>query len=262
MYRRAKTLPRPVKELMMGAALSGAILWNGLRGGSKSPAVNSATIALWYEVLTHLGGQRAKRKFAVLQGKTKLKLHLGSGPDIRLGWVNIDAFTILPPVPTNAPDTYVLQYDLRQPLPIADGSVSQVYSSHFWEHLPAADGHRLFQECYRLLSPNGIFRIALPDLEAVFKAYLGNDEQYFTELREANIMTTSDPGMSEPSIEDCLNFSIYQYGEHKCIYNPDRLAAQLTRIGFSSAHPVMFDPSIDVDTALRRKYSFYVEATK
>lgn len=262
MYRRAKTLPRSVKEFLMGTALSGMVFLNGLRGGSKSPAVNSATIALWYEVSTQLGERRARQKFTELQGKTGLKLHLGSGADVRAGWVNIDAFTILPPVPANSPNTYVLQYDLRQPLPLADGSVSHVYSSHFWEHLPSAEGHRLFQECHRLLGKGGIFRIALPDLEAVFNAYLRNDQAYFTELREANIMTPSDPSAKEPSIEDCLNFGIYQYGEHKCIYSPERLAAQLMRIGFSSAQPVLFDPTIDVDTDVRKKYSFYVEAIK
>src|SRR6202022_168180 len=59
----------------------------------------------------------------LLQG-SPLKLHLGCGPNLKSGWVNIDLFH----------PGADLQLDLCEDWPFPDGSVSHIYSEHVFEH--------------------------------------------------------------------------------------------------------------------------------
>jgi len=78
-------------------------------------------------------------------------------------WVNLDSSTDLPGV---------IKHDLRRGLPFPDESFDAVYGSHVLEHLEPEAGANLLRECRRVLSPQGIVRIVVPDLEAIAKLYL------------------------------------------------------------------------------------------
>lgn len=56
-----------------------------------------------------------------------------------------------------------VKHDLRDPIPLADGSVSRILTEHFVEHIKLEEISRLLIECYRLLKPGGHMRIACPD---------------------------------------------------------------------------------------------------
>ncbi len=45
----------------------------------------------------------------------------------------------------------------------ADNSVSLIYCSHTLEHLEVDAGYRFLSECFRVLTPGGILRVALPN---------------------------------------------------------------------------------------------------
>jgi predicted SAM-dependent methyltransferase len=116
----------------------------------------------------------------------------------------------------------------------------------------------LIQDCYRILKPGGRFRIALPNFRRSFEAYLNGDDGYFSLLNRDAL--DSVPGLE--TILDYVHYSVYQSGEHKCLYDEKRVCKMLNQAGFQAAQPVQFDPTIDVDVPLRRAYSFYVEAVK
>lgn len=258
MYQTAKKFPKPIRELILGFALGGAVILNGLRGGSRSIGVQQATLNLWREIMTRFRTRNASQQFDRLRGKKHLKLHLGCGPDIRSGWVNMDVFV----TPSQSSDTYVIQYDLRQPIPLENDSLSYVYSSHFFEHLSCDDGYQLMKDAYRWLEKGGIFRIALPDFESVFKAYINGDRAYFDIMEKADIVPKSPFQNGKLALVDFVNYSVYQVDQHKCIYDAETLMDLLKSIGYSTVKKSEFDANVDVNTDLRKQYTFYVEAQK
>jgi SAM-dependent methyltransferase len=68
----------------------------------------------------------------------------------------------------------IRRIDAAKGLPFADGSVGVVYSSHMLEHLTRADAVRFLVECRRVLRPDGLLRLALPDLRRMAERYLAS----------------------------------------------------------------------------------------
>lgn len=91
------------------------------------------------------------------------KLNLGCGGRFRDGWVNVN-FTSTGPG--------VIAANLGKGIPFPDESFDVVYHSHLLEHFtkPAVAG--FLKECYRVLKPSGVIRVAVPDLEAIARNYL------------------------------------------------------------------------------------------
>lgn len=64
-----------------------------------------------------------------------------------------------------------VRLDLRSGLPIPDGSAQYIYSEHLVEHLPLDVAVRLFAECRRVLTLDGMMRIATPDMAEIVRDY-------------------------------------------------------------------------------------------
>jgi len=95
-------------------------------------------------------------------------LNVGCGRRYDRRWVNLDL---------SSRDASVVQYDINDGIPFADGSFDAVYHSHVFEHLKPEQGERLLQECFRVLAPGGVLRIVVPDLEKIAQLYLQKHEQ-------------------------------------------------------------------------------------
>ena len=90
-------------------------------------------------------------------------LNFGCGSTFHPDWVNLDTAPV---------STQVIAHDLRRGLPFADETFDVVYGSHVLEHLEPAEAIRLLNECFRVLKPNGIVRVVVPDLETIVRLYL------------------------------------------------------------------------------------------
>jgi len=204
--------------------------------------------------------RHSSRQFKLLGNKKGLKVHLGCGPEFKSGWVNVDL--ILQPVPAGlAADTMCIRYDLRSgTLPLDNESCVLFYSSHFMEHMEYEDGVRLMRDCYRALQPGGIFRAGLPHFRKMFRAYLDADERYF-DLIDLRQWLPGRPAETY-SLVDHVNLGVYQWGEHKCVYDEEKICLLLRHIGFSSADIVPYQEGLDPGSELRQRYSFYVQAVK
>ncbi len=90
-------------------------------------------------------------------------LNLGCGKRFHKNWVNLDFVSNHP---------LVQSHNLLNGIPFETNMFEVVYHSHVLEHFSQEDGKKFIQECYRVLKPNGIIRIAVPNLEQIAKLYL------------------------------------------------------------------------------------------
>ncbi|MGD9690924.1 MAG: methyltransferase domain-containing protein [Phycisphaerales bacterium] len=88
---------------------------------------------------------------------TPLRLHVG-GEQVREGW------KILNIQPHPGVDFVGTCIDLSQ---FTDGSVSEIYASHVYEHLSYAELEQALREAHRALKPGGLLRMGVPDLQAL-----------------------------------------------------------------------------------------------
>lgn len=53
-------------------------------------------------------------------------------------------------------------WNIAHGIPLPDWSVSELFTSHFLEHLVPTDAHYVLQEIYRVCAPNALVTIKLP----------------------------------------------------------------------------------------------------
>lgn len=152
------------------------------------------------KLLHRLRRWRQQRARTHLVRRKAERLHIGCGPEIFPGWVNID----LEPYPG-----VDVVHDVTEGLPFED--VRYIYAEHFVEHLTYDDGLRFFRECRAALREDGVLRISTPNLDWVQKT------QY----------AAADP------IVNCfaMNKAFRGWG-HQFLYNPQTLEATLHAAGF------------------------------
>lgn len=90
-------------------------------------------------------------------------VNLGCGGRYHPDWINIDM------TPTGAE---VVRHDLSRGIPLADASCDVIYASHLLEHILHSDAPTFLKECYRVMRPGGVIRVAVPDLERICREYL------------------------------------------------------------------------------------------
>lgn len=90
-------------------------------------------------------------------------LNIACGRRYSEKWINIDFHT---------DSSQVMQINILSGLPFDDASFDVVYCSHFLEHLSLEQVKILLRDVLRVLKPNGIFRVVVPDLENVCREYL------------------------------------------------------------------------------------------
>jgi SAM-dependent methyltransferase len=99
----------------------------------------------------------------VPSSKLRRLVNLGCGSRFHPDWVNAD---IAPQNPS------VMQCDLSRRLPFPDNDFDVVYHSNVLEHIRRDDASAFMRECFRVLKPGGILRVAVPDLERICRLYL------------------------------------------------------------------------------------------
>lgn len=90
-------------------------------------------------------------------------LNIGCGENAHPDWVNIDIVGSLPGT---------IAHDVRRGLPFLDSEFEACYCSHMLEHVTRSQARVIVDETYRVLKPNGIVRLVVPDLEQIVRQYL------------------------------------------------------------------------------------------
>jgi predicted SAM-dependent methyltransferase len=195
----------------------------------------------WEMCKRHRASVKRARNFVTAP---PIKLHLGCGPNHKDGWVNIDLFQ---------PDAD-LQLDLRDPWPFPDGSASQIYSEHVFEHFEyATEVPHFLSESLRILQPGGIFDVGVPDTEWPLSAYRHPGDEYWVfskEVHPSDCITQLDH----------INYHFRQGEEHKYAWDTENLGGTLQRHGFVEIARRDFDPALDCFS--RKTGTLYMRARR
>ncbi|MEZ0300168.1 MAG: methyltransferase domain-containing protein [Candidatus Methylacidiphilales bacterium] len=97
------------------------------------------------------------------QESTYRMVNLGCGAHFHTDWENYD----LTPLSAS-----VRPLDMSKPLPFEDATVDVVYASHVMEHMPRSRVPWVLSQMRRILKPDGVIRLVVPDLEAIARGYL------------------------------------------------------------------------------------------
>jgi SAM-dependent methyltransferase len=189
---------------------------------------------------------RLIRPFATIRARrfrraNPLRLHLGCGGTHLEGWINIDLLGLGADIP----------WDLRHPLPFAGGSADAVFHEHLLEHLPLSAALPLLRECWRVLRPNGLLRVGVPDAGRYMRDY----------GQAARFIETVRPG--RPTSLLAVAEVVYGYG-HLSLWDGETLCLALSEAGFVRVTVRPFGESaIDPvpDAQHRAAESIYVEGT-
>lgn len=103
-------------------------------------------------------------------------------------------------------------------LPLEDNVASYVFASHVLEYFDRQEGLKVLKEWYRVLEPNGILRVAVPDFKQLTKLYT-----------EKNLPIEKILGPLFGKM-DCNGNPIY----HRTTYDFKSLAKMLSEVGFSN----------------------------
>ena len=106
----------------------------------------------------------------------KSYLNLGCGYRFHPAWTNVD-FTATGP--------NVIAHNLTEGTHFANDSFEVIYHSHVLEHFSKSQALSFAQECYRILRPHGVLRIAVPDMEQITRSYIFALEQAVKGSQEA-----------------------------------------------------------------------------
>jgi Methyltransferase domain len=67
--------------------------------------------------------------------------------------------------------------DIVKGLPVRPGTCEAIYCCHVLEHLSLEDCRTAIKNTYSLLSPGGVFRLVVPDLEVLANAYVASKDK-------------------------------------------------------------------------------------
>jgi SAM-dependent methyltransferase len=196
---------------------------------------------------------------------SEIKINIGCGLSGIRGWHNLDnsPTILLSRIPllkrllkTPAWPRDVRRYDVRKGLRFSNGSVRYIYSSHTFEHFTPAESLTIAKECFRVLAPNGILRIVVPDLELIVREYLADTSTL-----------AAQTFLSRLSLNHSVQDVFHPGSNHSQMFDRKILVRLLREAGFEQVTVSSFGesaiPEIDqIELAVRRNESLYVEACK
>ena len=165
------------------------------------------------------------RYFEDYKNKNQIrKLHLGAGNISLDRWFNIDLY------PDETRGIYFM--DMTQPFVFEDKVFDFIYSEHNFEHFSLEDIYKILNECYRVLKPKGIIRIATPDLKKIINFYNKKSDlhnEYNKWEVDCFIPFAREKGLYNKAI--VLN-NFFRCWGHQFIYDFETMKTMLRLCGF------------------------------
>jgi predicted SAM-dependent methyltransferase len=149
--------------------------------------------------------------------------------------------------------------DAVKRIPEPDHSVEVLYTCHMLEHLDRCEAALFLEEARRVLVPNGIIRIAVPDLRYHINNYL-KDQNGDAFVENLKIARPRPNGLI-----DKLKHLLIGERDHLWMYDGESLCRLLLKSGFSNPQVLPAGESTipnpgNLDLAERAPESVFVEA--
>jgi SAM-dependent methyltransferase len=173
------------------------------------------------------------------------RLNWGCGRVIKEGWVNSDS--------VDHGQDHV--GDVLEGLPFADDHFDYAVAIHSLNAIPHVHQARAVKELARVLKPDGVLRISLPDTIAGFTAYLDGREDFWPDME------------GEQSIDHKFCAWLTWYNSNLSIITYPLLEARVLTNGFARLERVAFGKTNSDHKGItlcddRESESMFVEAVK
>jgi len=211
-----------------------------------------------------------------------LKVHLGCGKNALDGFLNFDNnlflfFKFIPFIEnflsffkfipkwfcefiTISREKNIKYCDASKKIPFKDSTVDLIYTCHMLEHLDQNETKIFFNESYRILKPNGIMRIVVPDFQRLVDNY--NFDKDVNKFVYQSCLVGEKP----KSLIKKLQYLIQGHGWHHQMFNKESLEF-FKKFKFSDVQliepgktKIGFNTSIDLNE--RKNESLYFEFIK
>jgi predicted SAM-dependent methyltransferase len=184
-------------------------------------------------------------------------LHVGCGNRRIQGFINTDVFS-------NNQADYGL--DLRFELPFPDSSFQGIYTHHVVEHITYEDARLFFQEAFRLLQPQGVLRIVVPDAGKFIQAYNQNPESFSELVSFLPEHHHSPKWKTSLQVIDHIFRDSY-FNPHRSAWDFYTLNSELQESGFKKVKQMecgvsTVDQMCGIDNKNWEAHSIYIEAFK
>ena len=175
------------------------------------------------------------------------RLHWGCSSWGLTGWINSDR--------KEGPGIDI-SCDIRDGLPLDAGSIDYAASIHALPEVPYPDLVPVQKGGCRVLRPNGVLRLGLPDLDSTIQAYLRQDSSYF-------------PIPDEEAVSLGAKFVVHLiwYGDTRTFFTHDFLEEHLFKGGFAVVAQCAYGETRSIYSDIaelddREEESLFVEAIK
>ena len=192
--------------------------------GIRQVLRKSEAIVGLYHDLRKILGYLTRNHSAVqryLQSHSVRKLQIGSGPNHIPGWLETD-------IASSLDDIGYL--DATQTFPMADGTFDYIFCEHMIEHISRQNGLLMLRECWRVLNPGGVLRIATPDLAVLLGLYQeGRDalaDRYIEWITDRYL-----PDIEVYKAPFVINNAFRNWG-HQFLYDGEVLEMAMSQVGF------------------------------
>jgi predicted SAM-dependent methyltransferase len=154
-------------------------------------------------------------------------------------------------------------HDLTKKLPFDNESIENISLSHVLEYFERKLAASIMGDCFRVLKPGGVVRIAVPDFDIFIDAYVKKDRDFLEQKVKVNGRSVDRwPGAS---LSDRVMHLAYGCNGHKDFYSYESLKSILQDAGFSDIRRCSFREGRLLNTEVidnRPEHSLYVEACK
>jgi SAM-dependent methyltransferase len=182
-----------------------------------------------------------------LETRSIRRLNWGCGGGGEPGWINSDI---------KEGPRVDLPCDIRRGLPLDDDSIDYAVSVHALQEIPLAEIAPALAELRRVLRPDGVLRLVLPDLDKGIDAYLIRERDYFLV-----------PDEDARSLGGKLIYQLLWYGYSRTLFTADFIEELLAKAGFAEVKHCRFRQTYScfpeiVELDNRERESLFVEAFK